>query len=349
MQFINEEVLQPESYSVSNSEKVARRRLVLSAGKNPFFNAAAYALGLQESLSKRHKRDIRVEFSGIMADSITSIRKLIRMIPRFDSIQLIYDGTASFCKSILPAVVISRFFGKGAALLYYPDQIVDEVPFTHRQAMSLCGHVYVGTRYLQRKLARYNVKSEVMLPPGSVDSLPVRAITAVQPHILLVHNSAVDSGAICIMRAFIMVKRKFPRTTMTVVTNEPVRWPMEVMQLGQSIQGHDYVSSRNEQDIIRAFAEADLFVNFSTSETVPSALLVAMASGLPSISFETYGAREIIKNGINGLLIQHNDHNQLANEIIRLIEEPVLAASISKEAVKIRARFSVENIVRLLQ
>jgi len=349
MQFSKEEILQPQSIPAAKSERISTRWLVLSAGKSPFFHASSYADNLQESLTKRHKRAIRVESSNIIADSITSIRKLVRLIPQFDSIQLMYDGTVSFSKSILPAAVIARFFGKRAALLYNPDQIVDEIPRWHRRAMLLCSNVYVGTRYLKRELAKQNVKSEVMLPPVSTSALPARTIREIQPHILLVNNSAVDSGAICAMRAFIMVKHKYPRTTMTVVTDEPVRWLMGVMQLGQNIQGHDYVSPHKEQDVKKIFGEADLFVNCSASEAAPSALLAAMATGMPSISFETYGAREIIENGINGLLIRHNDHNQLAEEIIRLIEEPALAPQMSKEAAKLRAKVTVENIVRYLQ
>jgi len=349
MPFINEEALQPRSIAAATTESVASRWLVMAAGKNPFFNVAAYAESLQESLVKRHHRDIRVEACGIMADSITSIRKLIRLIPRFDSIQLFFDGTVSFAKSVFPAVVMARFFGKSVALFYYPDPAADEIPPTYRKTMSLCSQVYVGTKYLQRELAQYKVKSEVLPPPVNFDSWPVRVIDEVQPHLLLVHNSAIDSGAICAIRAFIMVKHKYPRTTITVVTQDSIRWMMGVMQLGQNIQGHDYVNPDNEPEFRRAFSQADIFVNCSQSESVPPALLAAMASGLPSISFESYGAREIIEYGMNGLLIRHNDHNQLANEIIRLIEEPALAAQISREAAKIRRKLSVDNIARLVK
>ncbi len=323
MQFSNEEVLQPQSILSVRSERIATKWLVLAAGESPFFDAASYAVDLQQSLSNRLKRTTSVETSGIIAESVASVRKLARLIPQFDSIQLFYDGTVSFSKSIIPAVVISRFFGKGIALLYYPGQIIDEIPRTHRKVMSLCSNVYVGTRYLQRELAKRNVESEVLLPPVTVNSIPVRTISRVQPHILLVHESATDAGAICAAKAAAMVKQKYPRTELTNLTEVP-------------------------QEFRKAFADADIFVNCSASESAPAALLAAMASGMPSISFETYGAREIIENGVNGFLIRHNDHNQLADSIIKLVEESALVSKVSQEATKLKDKLAVEKLVRLM-
>ena len=285
MQFTKEEVLQAESISAIKSERVATRRLVLAAGNNPFFDIYKYSENLRQELEKLHKVEIIVETSAVMVDSIAAFRKLLRLIPRFESSQLFYDGTKSFLKSIVPAILISRFFGKGVSLFYYPDQIINAIPRAHIKGMSWCNRVYVGTRYLQRELAEYQVRSEVMLPPVDLNSFPARTISEIQPHILLVHESAVDAGAICAMRAFIMVKHKYPRTTMTVVTSDAIRWQIGVMQLGQNIQGHYYCNPNEQEKIKSAFAIADVFVNCSPSETVTSPLLAAMVSGLPSISF----------------------------------------------------------------
>jgi glycosyltransferase involved in cell wall biosynthesis len=136
---------------------------------------------------------------------------------------------------------------------------------------------------------------------------------------------------------------------MTILTDCPIGWTISVGSWGQNISGVDYISPKNSGEVGKIYAQADIMLNCPSSESAPITLLTGMAMGLPSISFETYGAREIIENGINGIMIRHNDHNQLADEIIRLIEEPPLVKSISKEAVKIREKLSIDNLARLLE
>ena len=349
MQYINEEVLLARAIPAVIPKRVPTKWLILSPGKSAFFSAADYASKLQEFISKRESRAVKVESSDIVPNSLISVRNLIRLIQKFDSIQLFYSGAVSFNKGILPAAIISRFFGKSVALLYYPDQIVDKIPFIHRKTMSLCGNVYLGTRYLQRTLARFKVKSEVMLAPADVKALPMHIIREVQPHILLKQNDTTNAGTICIMKAVAMVKQKYPRTELSVMIENFEEWLDSDIDAEQFVQPFDCTISFVPEKFPENFKKADVYINCSPSETVPLALLAAMASGIPSISFDTYGAREIIENGINGLLIRHFDHNQLADQIIKLVEEPELVENISKEAVKIRQRLGAENFARLAQ
>jgi len=349
MQFINEEVLQARLILAVKSKSVPSKWLILSAGKSAFFNAPDYAGILQEAISKRNNRAVSVESSDIIADSLISARNLVRLIQKFDYVHLFYSGVVSFNKSILPAAIISRFFGKDISLFYYLNKIEDKIPGSHRLTLKLCKNVYVASRYLQLDLAKLKIKSEVVLRPVTANLLPARIVSQVQPHILVKFNSAFDAGVLCAMKAVGIVKQKYPRTELTVLTDLPHNWLNSSMDAVDFLQRHVYKISYVPRELQSAFAEADVFVNCSPYETLQPALLAAMSSGLPTISIETYGAREIIENGVNGLLIRPNDHSQLADKIIKLTEEPALAVNISKEAVKIRARLGIDNVARLVQ
>ncbi len=316
MQFGSEEVLQAQVIAAVKSKRAPSKWLVLGAGKSAFFSAGDFAGKLQEALSNRDKRAVIVESSDVAAHSPTLVRKLARLIQECDAVQLIYDGTRPFHKSILPAAIMARFLGKGVVLWYYPNTVDEKIPRSHRMILKLCQDVYVSSRYFQSDLAKQKINSEVVLPPVNIESWPVRTIDQVQPQIMLNQSDTAEAGIICAMKAVGMVKQKYPRTELLLR--------------------------------IENFETADIFINCSQSETVPWALLAAMATGLPCISVESYGAREVIENGVNGLLIRQNDHSQLADKIIKLVEEPVLAARISKEAVRIRARLSMDNLVRRL-
>jgi glycosyltransferase involved in cell wall biosynthesis len=55
------------------------------------------------------------------------------------------------------------------------------------------------------------------------------------------------------------------------------------------------------------------------------------------------GPREIIQHGINGLLFETGNVNQLKIELELLIENKNLVKDIKKEAYKVRKRFTIEN------
>ena len=73
-------------------------------------------------------------------------------------------------------------------------------------------------------------------------------------------------------------------------------------------------------DLLR---DVDLVVLPTTyGEGVPRILLEAAASGLAIVANDVPGCREIVKHGINGLLVQPRDTAALAQAISRLATDP---------------------------
>lgn len=83
---------------------------------------------------------------------------------------------------------------------------------------------------------------------------------------------------------------------------------------------------------------SDIFILSSKIEGHPKVLLEAMASGLPVICTKVEGAREIIKNGLNGLLVENNSQS-IRRQIINLISNLRLRKILSVSA----RRTIVEN------
>jgi glycosyltransferase involved in cell wall biosynthesis len=90
-------------------------------------------------------------------------------------------------------------------------------------------------------------------------------------------------------------------------------------------------------ELLRA---ADAVVLSSKWENFPHVLVEALAVGTPVISTETGGVPEIVRDGVNGLLVPPEDPDALADAIRRYFDDDVLQDRLRAQAVASVERFS---------
>lgn len=94
-------------------------------------------------------------------------------------------------------------------------------------------------------------------------------------------------------------------------------------------------------------ATSKCFVMSSDFEGISNALLEAMSIGLPVITTDTSpgGARFLIENGVNGFIVNRGDASMLAEKLIYLFQNPLVADSIGNKARGVLKRFK-PNLIK---
>ncbi|MGZ8432248.1 MAG: glycosyltransferase [Candidatus Deferrimicrobiaceae bacterium] len=101
------------------------------------------------------------------------------------------------------------------------------------------------------------------------------------------------------------------------------------------------------RDLSELFRAMDVFAFPSLWEGFPIALLSAMAAGLPVIVTPVGGVPEVVKDGINGLIVPAGDPTALAAAIWRVHEDPVGASVLGGAAeATVRNRYSHRTTAR---
>ena len=94
------------------------------------------------------------------------------------------------------------------------------------------------------------------------------------------------------------------------------------------------------------YLTSSIFVLSSRFEGLPLVLMEAMATGLPSVAFSCpCGPKDLIHSGVDGILCENGNTEELANGICRLIENEALRAELGQKAASSSQRFSLENIM----
>ncbi len=73
----------------------------------------------------------------------------------------------------------------------------------------------------------------------------------------------------------------------------------------------------------------DIFINTTNVDNTPLSLIEAMALGMPVVSTNVGGVPFLVKNGVEAVLVEPENPEAMANAIKSLLQNPVLAKSLS--------------------
>ena len=84
--------------------------------------------------------------------------------------------------------------------------------------------------------------------------------------------------------------------------------------------------------LAKAYASADVFVFPSTTDTFGNVVIEAQASGLPVIVSDLGGPKELVEDGVSGIVTKAHDTDDFARAINRLAGDPKLRARMGEKA-----------------
>jgi glycosyltransferase involved in cell wall biosynthesis len=102
-----------------------------------------------------------------------------------------------------------------------------------------------------------------------------------------------------------------------------------------------FVGPLDRDGVLALFRAADASLLSSTWENFPHTVVEALAVGTPVVATSVGGVPELVRDGVNGLLVPAGDVSALADAIRRIVVEPGL-----RERLAAKAASSVEHLER---
>jgi glycosyltransferase involved in cell wall biosynthesis len=201
-----------------------------------------------------------------------------------------------------------------------------------RERMRVIGNAVPLPEPLPRD-ARVAIDRELGLGEGPVVSLVGRLVEQKAPHRFL--------------EAAARIARELPDCRFLVVGDGPLRGGLESLARRLALTGAIRFTGLR-RDARELIARSDVVAFSSDWEGLPMVALEALAAGVPVVSTEVEGMRELLGTGAG--VVVPGDPDALAREIVALIRAPARRAQMGRTGrERIATEFSVERMVTAYQ
>ena len=134
-----------------------------------------------------------------------------------------------------------------------------------------------------------------------------------------------------LIQAFKIICNTHPTSKLRIAgCSDPnqLEYAQECQQLAHSLGISDrveFLGALNRPQLAHEFERAGVLALVSLQETAPMVIAEAMSAALPVVASNICGIPYMVKEEVTGLLVDPNDTNDIANKLLKLIDQPELA------------------------
>ena len=224
-----------------------------------------------------------------------------------------------------------------------PDSYSLLVKMMMRYAAKRCDLLVVQTKEIGNWYK--DVKNKIIIPNAINKDVVMPERREVLKKIVAVGRLTKQKNYPMLIKGFYEFQKKHPEYILEIYGQGQEKEELErlVREYGISkkVKFLGYVSNVSER-----IADAKCFVMTSNYEGMPNALIEAMCMGLPCIATDCDGggAKALILNDKNGVLIPKNDVDELVGKMNRIVEDDDFAKKIAENAKELKNQLSYDKI-----
>ena len=272
--------------------------------------------------------------------SVRGLRALARLLPylatlwrtmgRADVAHLMANSGWSWHFFAVPAIWIGRLRGTPVIVNYrggHAGDFLARQAFWVRLSILRAARLIVPSGFLMSVFAEHGLAADIV--PNIIDTERFHSNPAPigLPHIILVtRNLELIYDNASAIRAFALVKARAPQSQLVLAGSGPeegrLKQLAESLGLGDSVRFTGRVETK---DMPALYRSARVSLNPSTVDNMPNSVLEALAAGVPVVSTRVGGVPHIVEHGKTALLVEPGMVSEMAEAIVRILTEPVLA------------------------
>lgn len=193
------------------------------------------------------------------------------------------------------------------------------------------------------KKAWIELNNVVSIPNPVSFSMTISSDLSVK-RVLAVGRYDYVKGFDLLLKAWSIVEKACPEWHLSIY-GEGDRSPYNRLRKSLGLDSERCHLNGNTLDIQKEYINSSLFVISSRFEGLSMAMLEAISCGLPIVSFACpCGPKDVITDGLNGVLVPRENVQQLADSMIFIMKSPELAREMGQKAKLKSEEYKIEVI-----
>ena len=289
-----------------------------------------------------------IRFLRTCLRSVLYNTRLLTRVPAYDVLHVFTASYWSYSLWTIPALLYAKLFRRPIVVNYRDGQLEDHLQ-TWRSALPTLRRmdaIVAPSRFLVDVLARYGIAATSI--SNIIDRERFSFRPRPQPRPRFLHNRMLDPlyNVPCTLRAFRIIQDRYPSASLVIAHDGPSRRELEQLAAQLGLRNCRFVGQVPQRRISELYDEADIYLTSPNLDCMPGSLLECYASGLPVVATEAGGIPYIATHEETALLVPLNDHEAMARQALRLIEEPGLAERIAANAYRYCLEFAEGPVSR---
>ncbi len=152
-------------------------------------------------------------------------------------------------------------------------------------------------------------------------------------------------GLIYLIEAVNELKEKYPQIILEIMgegnAKEKLKKTVKDLNMNEKVK---FLGRIPREETFSYYQKASVFVLPSFNEGMSNAMLEALASGLPILATPTGGSDELVQDGKNGFILKMKNSDDIAEKIVRIVENDALRKEMSSESRNLAEKMSWKNV-----
>ena len=272
---------------------------------------------------------------------------LLWRVRQYDIIHIFCASYYSYSLSAIPALFVSRLYGKKSIINYRSGEAEDHLE-TWRSAVATlrwADEIVVPSGYLVDVFARYGLRARAIYNIVELDRFSFRERQPLRPVFLTSRLLEPLYNVPCVLRAFAIIQETYPDAKLTIAADGFLRGELEALARDLELRNAEFIGFVRFDDMPALYDAADIYLSATSIDNMPSSLTESMACGLNVVTTDGGGAIPyIMTNEVTGLIVDRDDHKALAAAAIRLLNDNEFALKLVRNAHESSKKFTWPHI-----
>lgn len=296
--------------------------------------------GLLRSLQK-------IKYVRTVVTTLYYIALLLWRVRQYDIIHVFSASYYSYSLSVIPALFISRLYGRKSILNYRSGEAEDHLENWRTAVPTIrwADEIVVPSGYLVDVFARHGLRARAIHNIVELDRFSFRERQPLRPVFLTSRLLEPLYNVPCVLRAFAIIQQQYPDATLTIAADGYLRSELEQLARDLKLRHTEFIGFVPFEKMPALYDAADIYLSATNIDNMPSSITESMACGLNVVTTDGGGAIPyIMTNEVTGLIVNRDDHEAMAAAAIRLLSDNDLALRLVRNAHESSRKFTWPHI-----